>query len=78
MRNSNTVDRRVEVGDLVLLKKDFENNTETKRNSLEGFFYNSTFEVVEILRNNMIKVKDIESGETKNVYLRRLKKVNKQ
>lgn len=59
----------------MLLKIDFDNNSNNRRNALEGFFENATYTILELLENNMIKIKNTETGEIKNVFKSRLKKI---
>ena len=73
--NPNTRGRRLEIGDTVLLKIDFDNNPSNRRNALDGFFEDATYTVVELLENNMIKIKNMETEEIKNVFKNRLKKL---
>lgn len=73
--NPNTRRRRIEIGDRVLLKIDFDNNSNNRRNALDGFFENAHYTVLEILENNMIKIKNSETEEIKNVFKNRLKKL---
>lgn len=74
--NPNTRRRIIEVGDRVLLKIDFDNNPTRRRNALDGFFEDAHYVVVEILENNMIKIKNTETEEIKNVFKNRLKKLS--
>ncbi len=73
--NPNTRWRRIEIRDTVLLKIDFDNNPGNRRNTLDGFFENVGYIVIEILENNMIKIKNPETEEIKNVFKNRLKKL---
>jgi hypothetical protein len=73
--NPNTVERRLEVGNRVLLKLDFDNNTTGRRNALDAFFSESSYIIIEILQNNMIKIRDESTGEKLNVFKNRLKKM---
>jgi hypothetical protein len=74
--NPNTVVRRLEIGDRVLIKTDFNNNNNRRHNALDSFFSEEIYVVVEILRNNMIKIKDEASGEFLVVFKSRLKKLS--
>ncbi|KAG0440405.1 Transposon Tf2-6 polyprotein [Dictyocoela muelleri] len=73
--NPNTVERRLEIGDRVLLRLDFDNNTNSRRNALDGFFDDATFIIISILQNNMLKIKNENTGEIINVFKRRLRKL---
>jgi hypothetical protein len=73
--NPNTVERRLEVGDRVLLKLDFDNNTNARRNAFDSFFSTEIYVVLNFLSNNMVQIKDEVSGETLNVFKNRLKKL---
>lgn len=73
--NPNTQNRRIEIGDSVLLKLDFDNNTSNRRNPLDGFFENASYQVLDILGNNTIKIQNSETNEIKNVSRSRLKKI---
>jgi hypothetical protein len=50
-----------EVGDTVLLKKDFDNNKKTKKKKLESFYHKESI-VIEILFNNRVKL-NLEANE---------------
>jgi hypothetical protein len=74
--NPNTVVRRLEIGDRVLIKTDFDNNNDRRHMALDSFFSEEIYVVVEILRNNMIKIKDEASGEFMVVFISGLKKLS--
>jgi hypothetical protein len=73
--NSNSVERRLNINDRVLLKIDFDNNTNGRRNAFDSFFSDEVFLITEILNNNMIQIKDEITGEIHNVFANRLKKL---
>ena len=75
--NPNTTDRRFEVGDIVLLKVDFDNNTQNRRMPFNGFFEDGRYIVVELLSNNMLKIRNERTEETKNVFRSRLRNLTR-
>ncbi len=46
--NPNTPNKRLEVGNIVLLKTDFDNNSANRRNPFNGFFENEIFEIISV------------------------------
>ena len=72
--NSNVVTLGLQVGDEVLLKRDFDNNTTTRRCPFTPFFEDEVYVVVELPANNMIRTTGRVSNTT--VFRNRLKKVN--
>lgn len=64
------------IGEKVMISKDFDNNTKTKKLKLSSFF-TAPVEVTEQLSNNRIKIKK-EDGQEETVHLSRIKKVNKK
>jgi hypothetical protein len=46
-----------EIGDIVIIKKDFDSNANNRSRKFESF-YSEEYEVVEILSNNRLKVKN--------------------
>lgn len=75
--NSNLVQISFELGEIVLLKLDFDNNTQTRRNPFDSFYDSNEFEVVEILQNKMIKIQNtLQRNDVRNVYKGRIKKLN--
>ena len=73
--DSNLVIRHVEIGDQVLIKKDFDMNPSTKRKPFESFFEEKAFTVVNILSNNMIELINNRNGETRRAYKGTIKKL---
>ena len=73
--NPNTPSRRIDVGDYVIIKIDFDNNQANRRMPLDGFFEEDKYVVVEVLTNNMFKLKNIETNEEISVFKTRLKKI---
>lgn len=63
----------IEVGDLVLVAKDFDNNPATKRGKFDSFFESSNFEVVEVLDNNTLRIKN--ENEIRTVSKSKVKKL---
>ena len=62
-----------EVGDFVIIKKDFDNNTNTKKGKFESF-YSKKCVILELNSNNRASV-EFEDGSTKMVSSILLKKV---
>ena len=74
--NPNTVSRRIEVGDIVMIKMDFDNNSQNRRMPFDSFFESNRFTVLELLDNNMLKLKDNSTQEIRNVFKNRLRKLS--
>jgi len=75
--NANLVSRNIEVGDKVKISSDFDNNTQTRRYPFDSFFEDNDFEVIRILNNNMIMIKNIEQpNDIRTVFKGRLKRIN--
>jgi transposase InsO family protein len=74
--NSNLQIRSFNIGDQVMLKKDFDNNMLTKKNAFDSFYEEEKFEIVEVLQNNMIKIKNSVTNLTMIVFKSRIKKIN--
>ena len=74
--NSNNTSRTFSSGDFILVKNDFDHNTLTRRNPFDSFYEDDIYEVVEILQNNMLKIKKVGSSETLIVFKGRVKKLN--
>lgn len=74
--NQNTVNRRIEIGDKIILKLDFDTNVDTRRGQLEPFFSVEDYTVIAILDNNMYRIKGNTSNCEQNVHSGRLKKIN--
>lgn len=72
--DSNFVSRTLEVGDQVLIKKDFDMNPTTRRQPFESFYEDSPYTVVSFHNNNMIELKD-NNGNTKTVFRGVIKKI---
>lgn len=65
----------IEIGDKVLISKDFDKNIKTKKLKLSSFFSNISV-VRELLSNDRIKVRNYE-GKDEIIHLSRVKKVKK-
>lgn len=74
--NSNNRSRIFNSGDIVIIKKDFDNNTLTRRNAFESFYEEGEYEVIEILQNNMLKIKKLGGEQTMTLFKGRVKKIN--
>lgn len=72
--DSNLVSRNLEIGDQVLIKKDFDTNPGTKKLPFDSFYENSIYSVTDFLENNRIRVQD-ENGNTKTVFKGVIKKI---
>lgn len=66
----------ISIGEEILISKDFDNNTKTKKLKLSSFF-TTPAKVTEILSNNRIKIKNIV-GQYETVHLSKIKKLNKK
>lgn len=62
------------IGNEVLIKRDFDMNPSTKRQSFESFFEKPVYKVTNILNNNMLELVDVESGEIRTVFKGKVKK----
>jgi hypothetical protein len=72
--NSNLIKKELKVGDLVLLKKDFDMNPDTKKAPFDSFFEKDNFEVVALLTNNMVQIKDT-NNDSRTVFKGVIKKI---
>lgn len=73
--NQNLVNRQVAIGDLVLIRMDFDNNVQTRRYPLSSFFENDKYEVLQFLSNNMIELKNTLTNQVCHVHARQIKKI---
>jgi hypothetical protein len=74
--NSNNNGRAFQFGDFSIIKKDFDNNTNTRRRPFESLYEDGTYKIVNFLNNNMIEIVNIEDPETtRKVHKNRLKKI---
>lgn len=62
------------IGNEVLIRRDFDMNPSTKRQSFESFFEKSIYRITNILNNNMLELVDVESGEFRTVFKGKVKK----
>lgn len=65
----------IEIGDAVLLAKDFDNNQATKRGKFDSFYEPSKFEVVGLVDNTTLKVQN--GDDVRTVSKSKIKKVRK-
>ena len=75
-RNSNLIHRNLDIGDRILIKRDFDTNINTIRRPFESFFEEGNYIVCDFLDNNMIAVFDLQTGIVKNVHSTKIKKIN--
>ena len=47
--NPNTPNRTLNIGDIVIIKTDFDNNSQNRRKAFDSFFENELYEVVEVI-----------------------------
>ncbi|TBU20527.1 hypothetical protein CWI38_0057p0070 [Hamiltosporidium tvaerminnensis] len=73
-QQSNEFKKYLSIGDQVLIKKNLDMNTKTKRAPSDSFYDNSVFTVTAILMNNMIEVKNNDS-DTKTVFRSVIKRI---
>lgn len=73
--NSNLAVKVFEVGDHVIIKKDFDMNISTKRKPFESFYEENVYTVVSLLSNNMVELKSNTNGEIRSVYKGTIKKL---
>lgn len=76
-KNSNLVLCDVKIGDRVLIKKDFDNNPSTKKQSFESPFEDIEYKVWQLTPNNRVILKDDVNLEFVSVYKGSIKKSNK-
>lgn len=74
--NTNSIKAQIYINDHVLLKNYFDNNTATRKAPFESQFENGKYIVVEILANNMVRVKELKSEVYRVAHLRSIKKIN--
>ena len=68
---------RFEVGDLVMIKKDFDTNQNTKRRPVDPYFEDDLYKIINLLNNNMVEIRNLNESETiRKVNKNQLKKVN--
>ena len=72
--DSNFVSRTLNIGDQVLIKKDFDMNPGTKKQPFESFYEDSTYIVTSFHNNNMVELKD-SNGNIKTVFRGVIKKI---
>jgi transposase InsO family protein len=72
--NPNTPSNTVEAGDRVMLRMDFDNNTQNRRRPFDSFFERDRFIVLRLLNNNMVRILNESTGEIINVFKNRLRK----
>ena len=75
-RNKNNPNRNIlfEIGDLVLVKKDFNEHQDHKRKKLDSFYEAKQYEIVELKGNNTLILKN--GNEIKTVLKNQVKKLN--
>lgn len=74
-KNSNLVLCDVKIGDRVLIKKDFDNNPSTKKQSFESPFEDIEYKVWQLTSNNRVILKDDVNLEFVSVYKGSIKKI---
>jgi len=66
-KDSNLEQLRVELGDTVLIKADFDKNQNNKRHPFDSFYQKNKYIVSELKTNNMVTLENSETGEKKTV-----------
>jgi IS30 family transposase len=76
--NSNLISHNITVGDHVKIALDFDNNPQTRRYPFDSFFEENNFEVLRILQNNMVEIRNLaQPGIIRIVFKGRLKKIKR-
>lgn len=76
-RNANSNFRNLSffINEVVLLKRDFDNNPTTRRRAFEGYYESGEFRVIGLPDNNMVRIEKIgDSNDVRTVHKSRLKK----
>ena len=73
--NSNLIKNSISIGDLVIIKKDFDMNPRTRRSPFDSYFEDPNFTVTRILGNNMIELKNTVTNEIRAVSKGLIKKL---
>ncbi|KCZ77404.1 hypothetical protein H311_01584, partial [Anncaliia algerae PRA109] len=73
--NSNSIKNILSCGDKVLLKKDFDNNILTKKQPFDSYFEENEFEIIEVMKNNTVRIMDSQTKESYVVFNGRIKKL---
>lgn len=71
--NPKTPNRTLNIGDMVIIKTDFDNNSQNRRKAFDSFFEDDLYEAVEVISNSMDKIKG-QDGNARNIHKNRLKK----
>lgn len=82
-RMKNSREKRMKVpsfekNDKVYISLDFDNNSKSRKQPLQGYFHEDPFEVIDKLENGQYLVKNLINGTTKQVQSSRLKKLYKE
>ncbi|KAI5152878.1 hypothetical protein ENBRE01_3086 [Enteropsectra breve] len=66
----------LELGDHVILKKDFDNNVKTKKNAFDGFYFDDKYEIISYSQHcdSQLKIKNIRDGTVLEVSKTQLKR----
>lgn len=68
---------RFNPGDIVLLKKDFDTNTQTRKRKMDDFYEEGTWEIIERVGQDNFKIKNVlDQSSILFVCKNRLKKIN--
>ncbi|KAI5155056.1 hypothetical protein ENBRE01_3486, partial [Enteropsectra breve] len=68
--NSNTVNRPFDLGDRVLVKRDFDSNQRTRRYPFDSFYEDAVFVVKAYSANKRLVIENENTRELKNVTVR--------
>ena len=74
-KDSNLQASTISLGDRVMIKKDFDANTKTKKLPFDSFYENADYVTVALLNNNMVTIEDQKSKEKRNVFKGIIKKI---
>lgn len=69
--------RKFKVGDEVLVAKDFDNNTATRKRPFEAFFRNDTFSIKQVSGKGSVFIQNLQNGEEEWISASRIKKIKK-
>lgn len=74
--NKNIKKNVLHSGNKVLMKLDFDNNTKTRKDAFESIFDHDEYIVIDVYSNDLVKIKNSNTGKVKIIHKTRLKKID--
>lgn len=68
---------KFQLGDIVLLKKDFDNNQKNRKYAFDAVFYSDNFVVKMLYPNGFLQIQNLVNLELKTVSSNRIKKISR-